>query len=113
VHELAIAQSIVSIVEESVTLDEGERVRTIEMVAGELTGIVPESLTFCFEFAAKDTVADGARLVIESVPVRGRCRGCGVEFAVEDYNFACNECSSTDIEMTSGRELFVKQVEVE
>jgi len=113
VHELSIAQSIINIVEESVCLQPGERVLTVEMVAGELTGIVTETMEFCFEFAAKDTVAQGARLTVETVPVMGRCKDCGREFAVENYNFVCPDCESTRIDMVSGTELYVKQVEVE
>lgn len=112
VHELAIAENIVRIVEESVRLDQGERVLTIEVAAGKMTGIVTETLEFCFGFAAKDTIADGARLVVETVPLGGRCRKCSAEFEIEDLLFACPSCASTDIKMVSGDELYVKQVEV-
>jgi len=111
-HELSIAESIVRIVRDSVELENGERVRTVEMVAGELTGIVRETLDFCFEFATKDTILEGATLVIDMVPLSGRCKVCGREFSIKDYEFACPECASTDVEMTSGQELYVKQVEV-
>jgi len=111
-HELSIAEGIVGVVRDSVQLGEGERVRTIEIVAGELTGIVPETLDFCFEFVAKDTILEGAALVVAIKPISGRCRVCSEEFAVESYEFVCPKCAATDIEMISGRELYVKQVEV-
>ena len=101
-----------SVVRDSVQLGEGERVRTVEIVAGELTGIVCETLDFCFEFAAKDTILEGAALVVAIQPISGRCRACGEEFDVEGYEFVCPKCAATDIEMISGRELYVKQVEV-
>jgi len=112
VHELSIAESIVRIVEDSVQLGEGERVRTVEIVAGELTGIIRETLEFCFTFAAKDTILEGAALVIDIIPISGRCKECGHEFSIEQYEFTCPECRSTEVEVTSGQELFVKQVEV-
>jgi len=111
-HELSIAEGIVSVVRDSVQLGKSERVRTVEIVAGELTGIVRETLDFCFEFAAKDTILEGAALVVAIQPISGRCRACGEQFAVERYEFVCPKCAATDIEMISGRELYVKQVEV-
>jgi len=111
-HELSIAEGIVSVVRDSVQLGESERVRTVEVVAGELTGIVRETLEFCFEFAAKDTILEGAELVVAIQPISGRCRACSEEFDVEGYEFVCPKCAATDIEMISGRELYVKQVEV-
>ena len=111
-HELSIAEGIVSVVRDSVQLGEGERVLTVEIVAGELTGIVRETLDFCFGFAAKDTILQGAELVVAIQPVSGRCRACSEEFNVESYEFVCPKCAATDIEMASGQELYVKQVEV-
>ncbi len=111
-HELSIAEGIIGIVRDSVELADGERVRTVEIVAGELNGIVRETLEFCFEYASKDTILEGATLVMEVVPITGRCKGCGTEFAIEKYEFTCPQCAATDIEVTSGQELYVKQVEV-
>ena len=53
-----------------------------------------------------------AALVVDMVPISGRCRACGERFSIENYEFACPHCASTDIEMASGQELYFKQVEV-
>jgi cell division protein FtsI (penicillin-binding protein 3) len=41
-----------------------------------MTGIVDTSVRFCFEFCARGTVAEGAVLEIERIPLRAHCSGC-------------------------------------
>ena len=75
-HELAIAGSVVRIVCEHAG---GRRVARVELKVGRLRQVVPSSLAFAFELVATGTEAEGAELVIEDVPVTGRCRGCATE----------------------------------
>ena len=69
--------------------------------------------TFCFEVIAGGTIADGAELDLEIVPVRGTCRGCGEGFIVEDFLYICPKCQGRDIEITGGTELRIKDIEVD
>ena len=89
------------------------RVKIVRLRIGELAGVVPESLRFCFEVASEGTVAQGAELQIEHVPLIGRCRACGADFHVEGYIFICPHCESPHVELISGDELEVVELEVE
>ncbi len=109
-HELSIAQSILEIVRQH--LPEGERVREVQLQVGQLAGVVPESLEFCFEVVAAGTAIEGARLVIQRDPVRASCRECSQEFAVEQSAFVCPACGSGNLQVTSGTELRVIQIEL-
>ena len=60
-HELAIAESVVSSVLER-TGD--SRVSVVRLRVGRLSGVVPDALTFCFELAAAGTTLEGATLEI-------------------------------------------------
>jgi hydrogenase nickel incorporation protein HypA/HybF len=107
-HELAITQSVVDAVCERA----GERrVRSVQVQVGALTAVVPEAMLFCFDLVAEGTVADGARLDIESCPGAARCRGCGADFAVADLILLCS-CGSADVQVTAGRELSILSMEV-
>lgn len=79
---------------------------------GDFTRIVPESLLFCFEVAARGTVAQGAKLKIETVPVRCRCAACGEGFGAGRYVVLCPNCGKSGVELTSGNELDVVEVEL-
>ncbi len=106
-HELAIAESVVSSVLERV---DGP-VSVVRLRVGRLAGVVPDALTFCFELATAGTVLEGATLEIEERPGRAHCRTCEQDFSLEDAFLLCS-CGSADVEVLSGRELSVTSVEV-
>ena len=111
-HEMSIAQSIVEIVED-VQREQGvARVDKVFVTVGKLVGIVPDSLEFSFQAITAGTRLDGAALVIESVPIRARCGGCGHTFEVESFVFRCERCEGTSLEIVAGNELVVREIEV-
>lgn len=112
-HELSIAEGILSIVEDYARRNDASKVLSVKLRIGEMSGVQPEALAFCFEICAKKTVAEGASLEIERVPLSARCRACNATFDVEGYCFLCPDCGSTEVEIVSGRELQVAEMEVE
>jgi len=107
-HELAIAENVVSTVLERTA---GHAVSVVRLRVGRLAGVVPEALTFCFEVAAAGTELEGATLEIEMQPGRAHCRSCEDDFELADAILLC-ACGSADVELMSGRELMVQSVEV-
>lgn len=78
---------------------------------GRLTSVAPDSLRYYFDLLSPGTVLEGAILVIEEVPIRGRCTDCGGRFEIETLSFTCPACGSGLVELISGRELQVVSVE--
>jgi hydrogenase nickel incorporation protein HypA/HybF len=111
-HELSIAQSILEIVQHHLPADGSRNVRTVSMKVGELSGVVTDSLEFCFQAITAGTTLEGARLAIEHLPVRARCRTCSAAFPVEQSVFRCTSCGGSDLEIVSGRELQVTEIEL-
>jgi hydrogenase nickel incorporation protein HypA/HybF len=109
-HELSLAASIAEIVHRHAR---GRRVTRIEVAVGHLRQAVPSALSFGFEVVSVGTPLEGATLAIRQVPVRGRCRACGVEVEPEAWPLACPACSSFEIAVTGGEELCVEAIEVE
>jgi hydrogenase nickel incorporation protein HypA/HybF len=112
-HEMSVAENILEIIQRHAPVQDKTRVKVIRLRIGELAGVVPESLRFCFEVMSKGTVAEGAELMIERVPLVGRCHECDFDFHVEGYVFVCPRCHSPQIEVISGHELEVMEMEVE
>ena len=112
-HEFSIAQSVVALACEEADKAGACRVLKVGLEVGVLSGVVPESLEFCFPVACRQTKAEGAELEIHVESAQARCRSCGAEFAVEDLIFACPECGAFPVELTSGKNLKVLFVEVE
>lgn len=110
---MGIALQIIEIAKASIPPDlEGVRVERVNLKVGKLAAVVPSSLRFCFEVAAKGTPLEGASLAIEEVPVAARCNDCDREWTIEGPAFSCPGCKSGSIRMLSGRELDIVSIEV-
>ena len=107
-HELAITESVVASVRER--LDDAP-IRTVTLEIGQLSGVVADSVRFCFDLCTEGTPLAGARLEVVEVPGQGRCRTCGAESELSDLIVLC-ACGSADVDVVAGRELRILQVEV-
>ncbi|MGI8756343.1 MAG: hydrogenase maturation nickel metallochaperone HypA [Acidimicrobiales bacterium] len=107
-HEMAITQSVVQTVGERC---EGRQVDQITLVVGRLSGVVADSVAFCFEVCTMGTVMEGATLQIVDVAGTARCRTCGEAFELPDLIALC-PCGSADVEILGGEELSIRSVEV-
>ncbi len=108
-HELGITRNIVSIVVEAA---KGRRVRRVTLDVGQLSGVMPEAILFCFDIVARGTLLDGAKLDINRIEGRGRCRACGEALAAKPLFEACG-CGSRSIERLAGEELKIREMEME
>jgi len=112
-HEMGIAQNILDIALNAARQEGATRISRINLVAGELRGLVPMQLSFCFSIVAKDSIAGGAYLNIEEIPVSGHCNDCGSDFPIKEYEYVCPKCGSAKIQVTGGTELSIKDIEIE
>lgn len=112
-HEMGLVQNIFDIVLKTAEQNGVGKVLRINVRAGQLRGIVPEQLQFCFQFVSRESaIVDGAELVIETIPIKGKCKSCRHEFLVEEYRFVCPECEHENIDVVQGMELLVSNIEV-
>jgi hydrogenase nickel incorporation protein HypA/HybF len=91
----------------------GQRIRTIDIEIGELSGTVPEAIEFCFEACSRDTLLDGAQLNIFRISGQGKCLECGATSPLTELYGACLKCGSNRVKIISGEELRVREIEVD
>jgi hydrogenase nickel incorporation protein HypA/HybF len=112
-HEMGLATEIVRIVTESIPRDITDaKVERVNLKVGKLAAVVPQSLQFCFEIAAKDGPAESAELHIEEVGVSARCNDCSNRWDIDTPVFQCPACNGGSIEMLTGRELDIESIEL-
>jgi hydrogenase nickel incorporation protein HypA/HybF len=112
-HELGITGSIVNIVLDKAKEAQASKITDISLVVGELSGFVPDCIEFYFDVLSKDTIAQGATLHFELVPAQVHCRTCLTTFSPQDTQWVCPKCHGLNVEVVGGRELYVKNMEVE
>jgi hydrogenase nickel incorporation protein HypA/HybF len=107
-HELAITESIVAAVAERVP---DATVTGVRLEIGVLSGVVADSVRFCFDLVTEGTNLEGASLEILEPAARCQCRACGAEFA-PDWPILLCACGSADVDVLSGQDLRIVSVEV-
>jgi len=112
-HELAITQSMFDVVLKHAEQAKAKKVTRINLVIGEMTGVVGDCVQFYVDFLGKGTLAEGATVAIKNVPAQAKCRTCGHTFEVQELQWVCPSCGGTSLEVTGGKELFVESIEVE
>lgn len=111
-HEAGIMESALAIVGREAASHGASRVERVTLRVGAISGVEPEALRFAFEALSPGTVADGAELVIETVPARAHCAECDKEFTIESgWLFECPECRAFSGDVRSGRELELARLE--
>jgi hydrogenase nickel incorporation protein HypA/HybF len=110
VHELALSSAIVNTVAKHA---DGRRVTVVNLRVGRLRQVVPDTLEFYFEFVARGTVCEGARLEQEVIGARLRCKACALEWEIEIPAFRCPSCGGGEVEVADGDEFEVESIEVE
>jgi hydrogenase nickel incorporation protein HypA/HybF len=112
-HELALSQSIVDLVVERARTEGVRAVTRVTVEVGRAAGVEPDALRFCFDIVTADSLAQGAELTIETIPLRARCRNCASRFEPESVISPCPRCGSYAPELERGRELRVKSFDGE
>jgi hydrogenase nickel incorporation protein HypA/HybF len=112
-HEMSITLSLIQVVKEEMLKAEATILRSVRLHVGQMTAIVPESLSFCFEVITEGTELAGAKLMIDMIPLKGFCGQCEREFEIKDYTFVCPVCGSPKIEVTAGQDLSIVEIEVD
>ena len=111
-HEMSIAQSLIEIIEEEMQKYDARILRSVRINIGQMSAIVPNALSFCFEVITAGTELEGARLIMDIIPLKGCCHACEGEFEIKDYAFICPACGSTKIETIEGQNLSIVEIEV-
>jgi len=112
-HEMALAEGILQIVEEAASKQGFKRVTEVRLEIGALSGVEVDALSFCLDMVLKDSVADGARVEMEKTPGQGYCLGCGETVLVNTLYDVCPKCGSYQVQATGGTEMRVKDLLVE
>ncbi len=113
-HEWSICEHMVAIAQEELKKlsRPGTRLLCMRVKIGDLHAIVDENLQMAYQVLTEHTPLAGSSLELIHIPIEARCRTCGRTCGIENNFFICAHCGSTDLEVISGRELFIENLEV-
>lgn len=112
-HELALAMSMLEVIEEAAERDRFVHVRVVHLDVGALACVDPHALSFAFEAASNGTRAQGAQLSIRHLPAVGHCDHCSHEGSIDQLYTLCPACGRETLKVISGDELRLRDLDVE
>lgn len=106
-HELALVQEMLVILERVAAEHRLKKVTSVTVKMGVLANVIPETIAFAFEALTRGTVFEGAALILEEVPVEASCQECGRQYTSSGTPLWCPECGSNRAMVLAGTELTV------
>lgn len=111
-HEMSLAEGVLQLMEEAARRDHFTKVTAVWLEIGQLSGVEPEAMQFCFDAVTRDSVAQGARLEIIIMPGTGWCMACAKTVPMTEVFGECPHCRGYPLQVTGGTEMRVKELEV-
>ncbi len=111
-HEMSICQGLMDQVERIAREQGASRVDIIVLSIGPLAGVEADLLSRAFEVARMGTVAENARLEIQTGPVMVECRKCGASGEAQVNRLLCPSCGDWQVNLIQGDELLLLRLEV-
>jgi hydrogenase nickel incorporation protein HypA/HybF len=112
-HELAVTESILEIALRHARERNATRITGLNLVLGQWSSIVDDSVQFYWDTISDGTIAKGAQLHFRRVPVRLTCRTCENEYAPAGELLACPQCGGTDVKVIAGEEFQLEAIDIE
>ena len=109
-HELSLCDDLLSQVVAIAVKNNAQSVESITVQIGALSGVEPMLLDSAFTMIKVGTVAEHARLIMQTEPVIVLCRTCGARSEVAANRLLCNACQSHETTLVSGDELILASV---
>jgi len=117
-HELPVISRVVDICLRHAAKNSARKILSIELKVGPLSDLEPEWMQRYFDHVSKDTIAAGARLKVEKLPLLYRCADCGHEFSLEIQDCAgldeiiCFGCKSVNVTCVSDNGYHIGNMEI-
>jgi len=114
-HELPITESILKIVLKHAAMNDVQKVTAVHLRVGKLSDLEDEWIQRYFDYLSKGTLAEGAQLKIERTPIVVKCNACATSYEVETArmgDLVCPDCGDPGKTLISGREYYIKDLEV-
>jgi hydrogenase nickel incorporation protein HypA/HybF len=111
-HELPVTQQILDIALKTARENQASEILAINLVIGDLTSFIDDSIQFYFDFLSKNTIAEKARLKIKRIPVELCCRNCRTIFTPQTQLWECPNCRGLDMEILKGQEFYLDSIDI-
>jgi hydrogenase nickel incorporation protein HypA/HybF len=112
-HEMSLCEGILQIIEAEAKKQNFKTVRRVILDVGTLSGVEIPALEFAFEVVMRGSIAEHATLEINQQNAQAWCMQCAQVVTVKQRHDACPDCGSYQLQISSGDEMKIKELEVD
>ena len=112
-HEMSLCENILQTLQQQANVQHYRKVKTVWLEIGALAGVETDALRFSFDSVMLGSIAEHARLEIIDIPAQAYCSKCAKPVPIEQRYDACPECEHFPLQIVSGDQMRIKQLEVE
>lgn len=112
-HEYSIVQSLLDSCEEHARQNNSTNVTKVVVKIGVLSGVEPNLLETAFNTFKEKTFCEKAEFIINRQKVVIACLSCHEESTLEKNEFSCPKCSSNQVKVIDGEEMFLMSLEMD
>ena len=111
-HEMSLCESILGVLKEQAASEHFTRVKRVQLEIGPFSCVEPEALRFGFDVVMRGSLAEDAALEITTTPATAFCLSCFETVPVKNRFDACPKCGEASLQVMTGEELRIKELEV-
>ena len=112
-HEMALAEGVREIVEDSARANGAQRVAVVRLEIGKLAQVEIEAMRFAFDVVKLGSLAHSARLEIVELDGTAWCMLCSSAVVIAQRGDACPGCGSYQLQVNGGHGMRVMDIEIE
>lgn len=112
-HELSVTQNLLDIAVRHAEQAGALRITQVNIVVGQLSSIVDDSVQFYWDMISAGTIAHKAQLNFKRIPAQLRCTDCAHEFLMNERDFVCPRCGSGNLVVAGGEEFYLESIDVD
>lgn len=112
-HEMSLCEGVLQIIETEAKKQNFTKVKRVILDVGVLSGVEIPALEFSFEVVMRGSVAENAKLEINQIEAQAWCMQCAETVIVKERYDACPKCESYQLQISSGDEMRIKELEVD
>ncbi len=112
-HELSVTQNLLKLTLRHADQNDASRIISMELVIGELSSVIDDSVSFYWDMIAEGTIAEGAKLIFKRVPAKMECQDCKKVYLLIKGELSCPACESSKIYPIAGTEFLLNSIDIE
>ena len=112
-HEISVLYKMLDSVEQVAKANQVQKIRSIEIDIGELSGMLPVFFEQYYPAATENKpLFAGSKLIIRQSPGEGLCQDCKTLYNIMRFEGRCPKCHSRNKKVLGGQNFTVKNITV-